>query len=196
MRPLPVTLSATVTALTLALTLSACGGTDAESEETSPGDVAMLYADALAGDPEGLRDYNPDSSWDDSYFESLGDSAEQVVGETLDAEQTDQVAAAYREALGKVEAEVADEQVDGDTASVTLAVRGLGYDAAMEVAAAAWQLDRKDPTGSYTELLLETLDLAEPVDESMDVEMAFTRSGDVWVPDGESGARMIQALMR
>lgn len=195
MRTLPVTICATVTAVVLALTVSACGGNETEPEESSPGDVAMLYVDAFRGG-EGLTDYNPDSSWDGSYFETLGASAQEVVGEPLDAEQTERVAAAYREALGQIEAEVLEEQVDGDEATVTLALRGLDYGAAMKTAGEDFVLDEADPTGSYAGLLLEALDIVEPVEEPMDVEMTFTRSGDLWAPDGESGAELIQALLR
>jgi hypothetical protein len=196
MRSLPATLVAAGTALALALTLSACGGTETDTEETSPGDVAMLYVEAFRGGPEGLTGYNPDSSWDDTYFESLGASAREVVGEPLDAGQTERVAAAYREALGQIEAEVIEEQVDGDAATVTLAMRGLAYGAAMEAAGQDFVLDRDDPTGSYTSLVLEALATVEPVDDPMEVEMTFTRSADLWVPSGESGAQMIQALLQ
>ncbi len=196
MRSLPTTLVSAGAALALALTLSACGGTDTDTGATSPGDVAMLYVEAFRGGPEGLQEYNPDSSWDDSYFDSLGESATDVVGEPLDAAQSGQVSAAYREALGQIDAEVVEEEVDGDEATVTLAVRGLAYGAAMETAGADFVLDRQDPTASYTSLVLEALDVVEPVDEPMEIEMAFTRSRDLWAPTGESGAQMIEALLQ
>lgn len=195
MRKFAVTVWATVNAVVLVLAVSACGDNGTEPEEMSPGDVALLYVDAFGGG-EGLTEYNPDSSWDGSYFESLGASAQEVVGEPLDAEQTEQVAAAYREALGQIEAEVLEEQVDGDEATVTLALRGLAYGSAVETAAEDFVLDTADPAGSYTELLLEALDIVEPVKKPMNVEMTLTRSGDLWAPDGESGAEVIEALMR
>lgn len=202
MKKLSVTLWAAFTALVLALALSSCGGDDSggsggtEPEELSPGDVAMIYVDAFRGGDE-LNDYNPNSSWDGSYFESLGASAEEVVGEPLDAEQTAQVAAAYREALGQIEAEVVDEQVDGDTATVTLSMRGLGYGSAMEQAGKDFVLDQKDPTGSYTSLMLEALDLVKPVKKPVEVTMTLNQGGDgLWAPDGESGAALTEALLQ
>lgn len=195
MRTHRVGMWATVTVVVLALTVSACGGNATSSEETSPGDVAMLYVDAFRGG-EGLTDYNPDSSWDGTYFETLGASAEQVVGVPLNADQTKRVAAAYREALGQIEAEVVKEQADGDRATVTLAVRGLGYGDAMEAAGKDFVLDQKDPAGSYAKLLIEALGIVKPVEEPTNVEMAFTRSGDLWLPDSAGGAAIVRALLR
>lgn len=199
MKKLSMTLWASLTALLLALALGACGGsgdTGADPEEKSPGDVAMLYVDAFRGE-DGLIAYNPNSSWDGSYFESLGASAEEVVGEPLTAAQNEQVAAAYKKALGQVEAELVDEQVDGDTATVTLSMRGLGYDKAMKAAARDWVYDQKDPAGSYTTLLLTALDRVTPVEKPVEVKMTLNQGGDgLWAPDSESGAALTQALLQ
>ncbi|MBE7325473.1 hypothetical protein IEQ44_12505 [Nocardioides sp. Y6] len=203
MKKLWTSLCAALTALLLALALGGCSGggdggsaEDPEPEQKSPQEVAMLYVDAFRGG-DGLTSYNENSSWDGSYFESLGNSAPEVVGEPLTSEQAAEVATAYERALGQVKAEVVDEKVDGDTATVTLAVRGLAYGDAMESAAKDWTLDDKDPAGSYASLVLEALDVVKPVKKPMRVTMTLTQGGDgLWAPDGDSGAALTRALLR
>lgn len=200
MKTLSAALGAVLVVLALVVTGCSGGGGDGDPdpEPTAlrPGEVTMLYVDAFRGGDE-LVGYNPHSGWDGSFFDSVGGSAEQVVGQPLDAQQRAQVAEAFRTALGQVTAKVLAEDVAGDTATVTLRVRGLAYGAALDRAGKDFTLDTEDPSGSYTSLLLEALDVVKPVKKPVRVKVALDRDEDgVWTPDRKSGAAITRALMR
>lgn len=200
MKPWSVALGTVLVALVLVVSGCSGGGRDdgpdPEPKALQPGEVAMLYVDAFRGGDE-LVGYNARSGWDGSFFDSVGGSAEEVVGEPLDAQQRARVAEAFRKALGQVRAKVVAEKVDGDAATVTLRVRGLAYGAALDRAGKDFTLDTKDPSGSYTALLLEALGLAKPVKEPVRVKVKLDRDEDgVWTPNPKSGAALTRALMR
>lgn len=191
-RPLAV-----LTALALAVTLAACGGDGgSESSETSPGDVALMYVDAFRGDPEALKEYNPKSTFDDTYFESFGTGAAESFKVTWTQEQADRITAAYAEALTQIEAEVVEEDVDGDDATVTLAITGIGFDAAIEAQGKGFVRDDKDPAASYADLLVKALGAVETVADTQEVELTFTDVEGVWTPLGAGGSALVDAMVR
>lgn len=193
-------LATTAAVLAGPLFLASCGGggtsTGEVSGDVSASDVAMMYVDAFRGESDALRDYNANSSWDDSYFETAGTGLSQAQGIEFTEEQAAAVADAYRTALSAVEAEAVEEKVDGDTATVGLSIRGVDLAGAMaahqkQLAAAAVA---EDPA-AYADAVVAMLGDTDLVAEPTDVEMTLTRGGDdLWGPDSSSAPDLIAAV--
>jgi hypothetical protein len=168
----------------------------------SPSEVAMLYLDGFRGDVAAVRAYNPGSSMTEEYLQSLGEDAAggfaTGLGVTFTDAQLAEIGEAYTDALGRVEAAVVDEQVDGDRATVTLEVRSVDVSSSLEeVAAELLPPDVGQEAATYTEFLVEGLAGAEPLEEPVSYEMSLDRGGDGrWSPDAASGKGLVQALVR
>lgn len=168
----------------------------------SPSEVAMLYIDGFRGDVAAVRDYSPGTSMTEEYLQSLGEDAargfETGLGVTFTDAQLAEIGNAYTDALGRVEAEGVDEQVDGDRATVTLDVRSIDVSSSLEEVAAALLPPEPGTEGAtYTQFLVEGLSGAELVEEPVSYEMVLNRGSDGrWSPDAASGRGLVQALVR
>lgn len=186
-----------VTALTVFALLTgvtACSGPD----EASAGDVAMFYLDAFRGDPSVLREYNPDSSFSDEYFESLAPAFAQLWGVTFSDEQNGRIADAYRSALRLVEAALIDEAQDGETAVATLEIRGVDLPGSLTAQIQAIDqtaITAENITDTYTRLLVATLTEIGLAPEAAEVEVSLTRKGSLWVPEDSAVGAIIGALL-
>lgn len=201
-----------VVAAAMVTTLVACSGspstpanpkTDVSVSPTaqavlSPGDVALLYVDAFRGNPAALRAYNPNSSFSEEYFDTLGESAGRSWGVTFSDEQRDQIALAYKKALATLEANVVKEEVTSDKATVSLAIKGVDFATSLKQQSA--ELDKSKVTAenkaeTYAQLLTAALNRAPLVSEPTTTEMTLTNQGGTWVPEPTSAKALINALV-
>lgn len=181
------------------LGVGGCGGDPASSpEQPSAGDVALLYVDAFRGSPEGLLEYNPDSSWDDSYFETVGSAAAESWDVTFTDDQEWLIATSFRQALAQVEASVTAVAGDQDRSVVTLDVTGI--DVAASLAEHAEDLDltgmgQPARTKALAGLLIESLEDVLVVAEPTPVELTFTKNGSTWTPEDSGARNLVSALV-
>jgi hypothetical protein len=162
----------------------------------------MLYLDGFRGDVAAVRDYSPGSSMTEEYLQSMGeDAAEgfaQGLGVTFSQEQLAEIGGAYTDALSRVEAEVVDEQVEDDRATVTLEVRSVDVSSSLQkVAAELLPPEAGEEGATYTRFLVEGLTRAALLEEPVSYEMVLNRGSDGrWSPDAASGSGLVQALVR
>lgn len=103
--------------------------------DVSPADAALMYVRAVQGDPKQWDAYAPEAP-----IESY---AAKEVDTTIEAweffefyaspEQKKQFEQAMTDALMRAEVSVVDEKIDGDSAAVTLAIRGVNETKGSEI---------------------------------------------------------------
>lgn len=178
-----------------------CGGSG-----KGPGDVTMLYIDAFVrGDADGIISYNSAieglineaSGGSGSLFESsLLEGLEQS-GTFLDEEQKKGLIEGYKKTAAIVEVSVVDEKIDGDSAVVTLDVKGVDVGAAIEAKLATWMDDvfagaiSADTTPEEIEkmsfdMVIEVLNNPVLKPESQKITINLTKEKGKWVvPESE-----------
>ena len=185
-------LSTLVIALILAATVTGCGTAEQGSEELSPRDVAQLYLEAMRGNVAGLQEHNPDTEiTEEGVFGSANPSMLEAWGVSPTAEQEAQLTEAMLAGLSKVEFTVVDERVDGESATVTVAIRGIDMSSSLDTQFETIGGQITDDTED--EAIIAVLDKAwrevPLVPEPTNVEMPFTAVSDGrWIADSQGGA--------
>lgn len=178
-------LAAAVTSLFLAVSLAGCGGSsgsvDAENlaDQLGPGEVAMLYVEALSGNPEALQEYNPSSSitFEQSVPASFNESFLMESEVTPTTAEIDALNEAGVKALDKIKMSVISEEINGDNATVLLTIQGLDFETALD---ATFSASEVAPTAGDQELivalLLESWQTAELGEGVQELELIFKKS--------------------
>lgn len=219
---------AMVTVLGLMLALTACGGTPAStvaasaaplgsasssaaSSSAAPADqeltasqVALLYMDAFRGDVTGLKAYNPNTSATGHPFDGINRATLKALGVTLNDEQNQLVADATKVGLGTVETKVVKETVNGNTATVTLAIRGIDLAKSYQQRVGAIDkttLTEANKAATYAKALAASWAEAPLVAKASEVDMILNyppgvESGGKWVPDPASGKTVVNAFVK
>lgn len=193
-------LRALVMALLVAVIVTGCGTAEQGSEKLSPGDVALLYMEAMRGNVDGLREYNPDTAiTEEGVFASANQSLLEMWGVSPTAEQEAQLTEAMMAGLSKTEFTVVDEKVDGETATVTVAIRGI--DMASSLKAQFETIGGQITEDTEDETIITLLDRAwrevPLVPEATNVDMPFTAVADgTWIPGSEAGGAAAAAYVR
>ncbi len=185
-------LSTLLIALLLAAAVTGCGTAEQASEGPSPSDVAVLYLDAMRGDVSGLKEYNPDTELtEEGVFGSANQSMLETWGVSPTAEQEAQLTEAMLAGLSKVEFTVADEKVDGESATVTVAIRGLDMSSSLDTQfeTIGGQITEDTPDAAIIAVLDKAWREAPLVPEPTTVDMTFTAVSDGrWIADPQAGA--------
>ncbi len=190
-------LPALLIALLLAATLVGCGRAE---QGPSPSDVAPLYLEAMRGNISGLREYNPDTKLtEQGVFGSVNQTLLEIWGVNPTAEQEAQLTEAMLAGLSKVEFTVIDEEVDGDGATVTVAIRGLDMSSSLETQfeAIGGQITPDTDDETIITILDKAWREAPLVPEPSNVDMPFTAVSDGrWIADPQAGAAAAAAYVK
>lgn len=176
------------------------GTTEEGSKELSPDDVALLYLEAMRGNVSGLREYNPDTELtEEGVFGSTNQALLEVWGVGPTAEQEAQLTEAMLAGLSKVEFSVVGEEVDGESATVTVTIRGIDMSSSLETQFETIGGQITDDTEDET--IIAILDRAwreaPLVSESINVDMPFRAVSDGrWIADPQGGADAAAAYMK
>ena len=185
-------LSTLLIALLLAATVAGCGTAEQASEGPSPSDVAVLYLDAMRGDVSGLKDHNPDTEiTEEGVFGSANQSMLEAWGVSPTAEQEAELTEAMLAGLSKVEFTVVAEKVDGESATVTVAIRGIDMSSSLETqfATIGGQITPDTEDAAIIAILDKAWREAPLAAEPTDVDMSFTAVSDGrWIADPQAGA--------
>lgn len=191
--------------IAISLTLVGCGLGGKAPAGPGPGEVAMLYLNALKGDAAGLRAYNPGTTWDDAVLDSTNDATLDALGISPTDEQRAELTQATKAGLSKVEASVVDEKVKDGIATVTLSIRGIDLASSFTEqleAIDASKVTAKTKAQVYSQALTKAWAQAPLVAEPVEVDMVLTfppglASSAKWTPKATDGARqIIQALVK
>lgn len=206
----PARLFTPLIALILAAIVTGCGsgapssappagaesGTAAEaSKELSPSDVALLYLEAMRGNVSGLKEYNPDTEiTQEGVFGSANPSLLETWGVSPTAEQEAQLTEAMLVGLSKAEFTVVDEKVDGESATVTVAIQGI--DMSSSLATQFEKIGGQITDDTEDEAIVAVLDKAwreaPLVPEPSTVDMMFTAVSDGrWIADSRVAADLV-----
>ena len=187
-------------AVLLTFIVAGCGTAEQASESPSPGDVAVLYLDAMRGDVSGLKGYNPDTEFtEEGVFGSANQGMLEAWGVSPTAEQEAQLTEAMLAGLAKVEFTVVDEKVDGDSATVTVALRGIDMSSSLETqfATIGGQITPDTEDDAIIAVLDKAWREAPLVPEPTDVDMSFTAVSDGrWIVDAQAGAATAAAYVK
>jgi hypothetical protein len=187
-------LSTLLIALLLAAGVTGCGTAEQESEEPSPSDAASLYLEAMRGNVSGLKEQNPDTEiTEEGVFGSVNSGLLETWGVSATAEQEAQLTEAMLAGLSKVEFTVGDEKVDGESATVTVALRGIdmssSLDTQFETIGGQITEDTEDKT--VIAILDKAWREAPLVPEATNVDMPFTAVSDGrWIADPQGAAAL------
>lgn len=187
-------------ALILAVTVTGCGTAEQEPEGLSPSDVAPLYLEAMRGNVSGLKEHNPDTELtEEGVFGSANSSLLEAWGVSPTAEQEAQLTEAMLAGLSKVEFTVVDETVEGDNATVTVAIRGLDMSSSLDTQFETIGGQITDDTED--EAIIAVLDKAwreaPLVPEPTNVDMPFIAVSDGrWIADPQGGAAAAAAYVQ
>jgi hypothetical protein len=216
------------TALGLLLALSGCGGTPAPTvvvsaspsttasssaassstattdQELTASQVALLYMDAFRGDVTGIKAYNPNTSATGNSFDGINQATLKSLGVTLNDEQNQQVSDGTKKGLATVETKVVKETVNGSTATVTLAIRGIDLVKSYQQHVGAidkTKLTAANKAATYAKALAASWAEAPLVAKASDVDMILNYppgvvSGGKWVPDPASGKTVVNAFVK
>ena len=187
-------------ALALAATVTGCATAEQESEKASPSEVAPLYLEAMRGNVAGLKEYNPDTELtEEGVFGSANTSFLETLGVSATAEQEAQLTEAMLAGLSKVEYTIIDEQVDGENATVTVALRGLDLSSSLETQFATIGGRMTDDTDDKTVVAIvdKAWRKAPLVAEPTEVEMPFIAVSDGrWIADPQGTAAYSSAYVK
>ena len=185
-------LSTLLIALILAATVTGCGTAEQGSGKLSPSAVAPLYLEAMRGNVSGLKEHNPDTEiTEEGVFGSANPSMLEAWGVSPTAEQEAQLTEAMLAGLSKVEFTVVDETVDGESATVTVAIRGIDMSSSLDTQFETIGGQITDDTSD--EAIIAVLDKAwreaPLVPEPTNVDMPFMAVSDGrWIADPQGGA--------
>lgn len=189
---------------TAAGTTTAASTTAPADQEPTASQVALLYMDAFRGDLTGLQAYNPGTSASGDSFAGINRATLKALGVTLTEEQQSLVTDATRTGVSKVETTVVKEQMDGSTATVTLAIRGIDLLASYKQHVAAIDQTKLTPAnrpGTYATALAASWEEAPLVEKASTVDLVLTyppgvTSGGKWIPDAASGKAIASAFVK
>lgn len=211
------------TALGLLLALTACSGTPASTvvvsaapsatgsssaattaQEPTASQVALLYMDAFRGDLTGLKAYNPNTAATGTSFDGINQATLKSLGVTLNDEQNQLVADGTKAGLATVETKVVKETVNGNTATVTLAIRGIDLAKSYQQHVGAidkTKLTEANKAATYAKALATSWAEAPLVAKASDVDMILNyppgvESGGKWVPDPANGKAVANAFVK
>ena len=193
-------LSTLLVAVILAATITGCGTAGQGPEKLSPSDVAPLYLEAMRGNVSGLKEYNPDTEiTEEGVFGSANQTLLEMWGVSPTAEQEAQLTEAMLAGLYKVEFAVVDEKVDGEGATVTVAIRALDMSSSLETQFETIGGQITDDTEDET--IIAVLDKAwrdaPLVPEPTNVDMLFTAVSDGrWIAGSQGGAAAAAAYVK
>lgn len=214
--------------LGLALALTACGGAPASTgvgstaptgvassgaasssaattvQELTASQVALLYMDAFRGDVTGLKAYNPNTSATGHPFDGINQATLKALGVTLNEEQNQQVADGTKAGLATVETKVVKETANGNSATVTLSIRGIDLAKSYQKHVGAIdkaKLTEANKAATYAKALAASWAEAPLVAKASEVEMILNyppgvESGGKWVPDPASGKTVVNAFVK
>ncbi len=220
--------AALATVLAAMLTLTACGGSPASTvvgsaapsdtapssaaassaaptaQELTASEVALLYMDAFRGDVTGIKAYNPNTSATGNSFDGINQATLKSLGVTLDDEQNQQVAEGTKKGLAAVETKVVKETVNGSTATVTLAIRGIDLVKSYQQHVGAidkTKLTAANKAATYAKALAASWAEAPLVAKASDVDLILNyppgvTAGGKWVPDASSGKAVVNAFVK
>ncbi len=185
-------LSSLLIALILAAAVIGCGTAEQESGELSPRDVAPLYLEAMRGNVSGLKEHNPDTEiTEEGVFGSVNPSMLEAWGVSPTAEQEAQLTEAMLAGLSKVEFTVVDEKVDGESATVTVAIRGIDMSSSLDTQfeTIGGQITDDTEDAAIIAVLDKAWREASLVPEPTNVDMPFMAVSDGrWIADPQGGA--------
>lgn len=211
--------AAIVAAVSLAIPLAGCGKKTADEQvveevvveqsdqaveeeveeapipDASPSEVALWYARAIAGDRAELDAYDPDL-YSDDWVANVQDTYVTAVNRSFDDNLTEEQQESYAEAIAgafsRVEIEVVAEEIEGDDAVVTLAIKGFDKDEGGVLAAEETVREGStDRDESLFQTMLKTWQLAPIADEPLFVEIPLVRdeATGAWTIEGLAGLR-------
>lgn len=138
------------------------------------------------------KDYNPDTEiTEEGVFGSANATLLEVWGVSPTAEQEAQVTEAMLAGLSKVEFSVVDEKVDGESATVTVAIRGIDMASSLKTQfeTIGGQITDQTEDEDIIALLDKAWREAPLVPEPANVDMPFTAVSDGrWIAGAEGGA--------
>jgi hypothetical protein len=186
------TVSTLLIAMMLAAAVAGCGTTEQASDGPSPSDVAVLYLDAMRGDVAGLKEHNPDTEiTEEGVFGSANQSMLEAWGVSPTAAQEAQLTEAMLAGLSKVEFTVVGEKVDGESATVTVAIRGIDMASSLDTQfeTIGGQITPDTEDAAIIAVLDKAWREAPLVPEPTDVDMSFTAVSDGrWIAEPQAGA--------
>lgn len=203
-------LVSTLMALLLAVALSGCGGSPSpgstgeppakdQAGTASPGDVALLYLEAMRGNVAGLKEVNPDTELpEDGLFSSYHQGMLEAWGVKTTPEQDAQLTEAMLEGLSKARFEVVDESIDGKQATVKLSIWGLEMSDSLEkqMDAIGGQVTDATEDAAIVEVPDKMWREAPVADEPVQVEVQFRSVSDGrWIIDPSSGTSLFNAYL-
>lgn len=193
-------LSTLLIALMLAATVTGCGTAEQVSEERSPSEVAPLYLEAMRGNVSGLKEHNPDTEiTEEGVFGSANSSLLETWGVSPTAEQEAQLTEAMLAGLSEVEFTVVDEKVDGESATVTVAIRGIDMSSSLDTQFAT--IGGQITADTEDEAIIAVLDKAwrkaPLVPEPTNVDMEYIAVSDGrWIADPQGGKAAAAAYVK
>ena len=193
-------LSTLLVAVILAATITGCGTAGQGSEKSAPSDVAPLYLEAMRGNVSGLKEYNPDTEiTEEGAFGSANQTLLEAWGVSPTSEQEAQLTEAMLVGLAKVEFAVVDEKVDGASATVTVAIRGLDMSSSLKTQLKT--IGGQITADTEDEAIIAVLDKAwreaPLVPEPTNVDMPFTAVSDGrWIAGSQGGAAAAAAYLK
>ncbi|MGB7982819.1 MAG: hypothetical protein WCF36_18715 [Candidatus Nanopelagicales bacterium] len=193
-------LSSVLIALVLAVTVAGCGSAEPEAEQRSPSDVAALYLEAMRGNVAGLREHNPDTEiTEEGVFGSANSSMLETWGVRPSAEQEAQITEAMLAGLSEVEFTVVDEKVDGESATVTVAIRGIDMSSSLDTqfATIGGQITEDTEDVAIIAVLDQAWREAPLMPEPTNVDMPFVAVSDGrWIADPQGGEAAAAAYVK
>jgi len=154
----------------------------------------------MRGNVSGLKEYNPDTEiTEEGVFGSANQTLLEMWGVSPTAEQEAQLTEAMLAGLYKVEFAVVDEKVDGEGATVTVAIRALDMSSSLETQFETIGGQITDDTEDET--IIAVLDKAwrdaPLVPEPTNVDMPFTAVSDGrWIAGSQGGAAAAAAYVK
>jgi len=148
----------------------------------------------------GLKQHNPDTEFtEEGAFGSVNPSMLEAWGISPTAEQEAQLTEAMLAGLSKVEFTVVDEKVDGKSAAVTVAIRGIDMSSSLDTQFETIGGQITDDTED--EAIIAVLDKAwreAPLaPEPTNVDMPFIAVSDGrWIADPQGGAAAGSAYVK
>lgn len=177
---------------------------DEEVADGSAGEAALWYVEAARGEPEAWEKYDAGDMPQDAleYEKEITDGAlEMMLDEPITEKQEKAIYAAMDEAYSRIKIEVEEEDVSGDSGTVTVAIWGVNYEEGGELAGESPEgvdmfLDADSSLDDLFVFVMEkTWELAPLAEEPILIEIPMTQNEDgQWVPD-TSELMILDALL-
>lgn len=193
-------LTAVLMVVVLAAAVTGCSTAEQESGKQSPSEVALLYMEALRGNVSGLKAYNPNTELtEQGVFGSANETLLDMWEVTSTPEQEAQLTEAMLAGLSKVQFSVVDEKVDGESATVTLAIQGIDMTSSLDTQfeTIGGQITNETEDETVIALLDKAWREAPLVPKPVTVDMPFTAVLDgMWIADTEGAAAIGDAYLK